>query len=87
MNCELELTFVEAFAGFTRDLPTLDGRILKVTGLAGQVVQPGQVRLFAREGMPNQRTGGKGNLRVKLNVKFPKTATEEQIQGIKHLFG
>ena len=84
---EMEVTLVEAFAGFQRDLRTLDGRTLKVTSLAGEIVQPGQVKTFLREGMPNQRGGGKGNLRVKLNVKFPKVATREQIEGIKLLFG
>ena len=87
LSAELEITLVEAFAGFIRELKTLDGRTLKVVTSPGEVTQPGQVKLFPREGMPNQRTGGKGNLRVKLNVKFPKTATREQVEGIKRLFG
>jgi DnaJ family protein B protein 4 len=87
LYCELELSLVEAFSGFSKDLKTLDGRTLKVTGTPGTVVQPGQTKLFTKEGMPNQRTGGKGNLRVKLNVKFPKTVTKEQTEGIKRLFG
>lgn len=87
LNTEVDVSMVEAFAGFTRDLKTLDGRTLKVASAPGEVVQPGQVKLFSREGMPNQRTGGKGNLRVKLNVKFPKTATKEQVEGIRRLFG
>jgi len=87
LSTELEISLVEAFTGFTRDLKTLDGRTLKVSSLQGEVVQPGTVKLFSREGMPNQRTGGKGNLRVKLNVKFPKTATKEQVEGIRRLFG
>ena len=84
---ELELNIVEAFTGFSRELPTIDGRTLKITSSPGEVIQPGQVKLFPREGMPNQRTGVKGNLRVKLNVKFPKTVTKEQQEGIKRLFG
>ena len=87
LNTEIDISLVEAFAGFSRELKTLDGRTLKFAAAPGEVVQPGQVKLFSREGMPNQRTGGKGNLRVKLNVKFPKTATKEQVDGIKHLFG
>lgn len=78
---------MEAFAGFTREIKTLDGRSLKVSNASGEVVQPGQIKLFSREGMPNQKTGGKGNLRVKINVKFPKTATRDQVDGIKRLFG
>jgi DnaJ family protein B protein 4 len=84
---ELELTLVEAFTGFVKELKTLDGRTLKVTNLKGEIIQPGQVKLFTKDGMPNQRTGGKGNLRVKLDVKFPKTVTREQQEGIKRLFG
>lgn len=87
LSCEIELSLVEAFTGFSREIKTLDGRTLKVSGPEGTVAQPGQVKLFTREGMPNQRTGGKGNLRVKLNVKFPKTVTKEQADGIKRLFG
>jgi DnaJ family protein B protein 4 len=87
LSTEIELSLVEAFTGFSRNLQTLDGRTLKVAASPGNVVQPGEIKLFAREGMPNQRTGGKGNLRVKLNVKFPKTATKEQMEGVKRLFG
>ena len=87
LYAEFDLSLVEAFTGFTRDLKTLDGRTLKVSSAPGEVVQPGQVKLFPKEGMPNQRTGGKGNLRVKLNVKFPTRVTTQQIEGIKRLFG
>jgi DnaJ homolog subfamily B member 4 len=87
LSAELELSLVEAFTGFTRELKTLDGRTLKVSSTPGEVVQPGQIKLFAKEGMPNQRTGGKGNLRVKLNVKFPTRVTTQQMDGIKRLFG
>jgi DnaJ homolog subfamily B member 4 len=87
LNTEIEVSLTEAFAGFTRELETLDGRTLKVSNSAGEVVQPGQVKLFSMEGMPNQRTGGKGNLRVTFKVKFPKSATKEQVEGIKRLFG
>jgi DnaJ homolog subfamily B member 4 len=87
LSAELEITLVESFAGFSKELNTLDGRTLKVMGSPGDVIQPGQVKLFSKEGMPNQRTGGKGNLRVKLNVKFPKSATSKQVEGIKRLFG
>jgi len=86
LSTEIELSLVEAFTGFSKDLKTLDGRTLKVSSSRGEVIQPGQVKLFTKEGMPNQRTGGKGNLRVKLNVKFPKIATKEQVEGIKRLF-
>ena len=87
LSAEIDISLVEAFAGFSKELKTLDGRVLKITSSPGEVVQPGAVKLFPREGMPNQRTGGKGNLRVKLNVKFPKSATRDQIEGIKRLFG
>jgi hypothetical protein len=87
LSTEMEISLVEAFAGFTKDLKTLDGRTLKVSSPSGTVVQPGQIKLFSGEGMPNQRTGGKGSLRVKLNIKFPKTATKEEVNGIKQLFG
>lgn len=86
LAAEIDITLVEAFAGFSKELKTLDGRTLKVLSLPGEVVQPGQVKLFPREGMPNQRTGGKGNLRVKLNIKFPTRVTREQVEGIKRLF-
>jgi len=87
LSTEMEISLVEAFAGFTKELKTLDGRTLKVSSPSGTVVQPGQIKVFSGEGMPNQRTGGKGSLRVKLNIKFPKIATKEQVEGIKLLFG
>jgi DnaJ homolog subfamily B member 4 len=87
LSADMEISLVEAFSGFSKDLKTLDGRTLTVSSRPGDVVQPGDVKVFPKEGMPNQRTAGKGNLRVKLNVRFPKTATPTQCEGIKRLFG
>jgi DnaJ-class molecular chaperone len=74
LSADIEISPVEAFNGFSKDLKTLDGRILRVTSQPDDVVEPGHVILFTEEGMPNQCTGRKGNLHVKLDVKSPKTA-------------
>ncbi|KAK9812518.1 hypothetical protein WJX73_005505 [Symbiochloris irregularis] len=51
------------------DIPALDGRTLRVP--LKEVVHPGYVRTVTNEGMPNSKTGDKGNLRVEFRIHFP----------------
>ena len=59
-------------AGVTVDIPSLDGRILRIP--LREVVYPGYERVVKNEGMPiSKAPGSKGDLKVKFDVKFPKT--------------
>jgi DnaJ family protein B protein 4 len=63
------ITLDEALCGFSKVVSTLDGRNLKIGNQS--VVEPGQQMRFPIEGMPNSKTGIKGDLIVEVRVKFP----------------
>ncbi|CAO3580532.1 unnamed protein product [Absidia cylindrospora] len=82
----VKLSLVEALTGFSKTITTLDGRKLKVNN-ANAVIHTGQESRVPNEGMPNSKTGKKGDLFVKYEVSFPTSLTTEQKEGIKKLLG
>jgi len=78
-----EITLVEALCGFTFTVTHLDGRILLVKSIPGEVIKPGDVREIPNEGMPiHKRPFDKGSLIVKFSVKFPDSISAEQAQAL-----
>lgn len=68
------LTLSEALCGFTFQVVTLDGRILRISSRPGEVVKPGDIRGIAGEGMPRKNASyEKGRLFIKFDVAFPGT--------------
>ena len=88
LKVSLNVSLVEALTGFSRQITTLDGRSVTVSGAQGSSpIQPGQVILVKAEGMPISKSPGKkGDLLVAINVKFPSTVTEAQRQVIRETF-
>ncbi|KAI9029747.1 hypothetical protein CLU79DRAFT_735842 [Phycomyces nitens] len=81
---KIDLTFVEAMAGFSRKIQTLDGRTLNISSQA--VIQPGQTSRVPNEGMPNSKTGKKGDMIINYEIKFPTELTPAQKEGLQRLF-
>ena len=52
------------------DVPALDGRTLRVP--LKEVAHPGYQRVVVGEGMPNSKTGQRGNLRIGFRINFPR---------------
>jgi molecular chaperone DnaJ len=71
----VELTLAQAVLGTTVTVPTLDGEA-SLEFAPG--TQPGEVRSMRGKGMPALRGGGRGSLRVLVNVLVPKHLTREQ---------
>ncbi|KAG6469778.1 dnaJ homolog subfamily B member 1-like [Zingiber officinale] len=81
-----KISLVDALAGTTINLTTLDGRDLVID--ITDVVKPSYELLIQNEGMPIAREPGKkGNLIIKFDVKFPSKLTADQRAGIKRIFG
>ena len=77
---------MDALAGTTVNLKTLDGRdlVIKLT----DVVTPGYELAIAKEGMPIiKENGRRGNLRIRFDVDFPKRLSSEQRQNIRKVLG
>jgi molecular chaperone DnaJ len=71
----VELTLAQAVLGTTVTVPTLEGEA-SLEFAPG--TQPGEVRSMRGKGMPALRGGGRGSLRVLVNVLVPKHLTREQ---------
>ncbi|KAJ6850121.1 dnaJ-like protein subfamily B member 1-like [Iris pallida] len=81
-----KISLVDALAGSTLNLKTLDGRDLAVS--LTDVVTPGYELVISKEGMPIAREpGNKGNLRIKFDVKFPSRLSGEQRGAIRRILG
>jgi len=76
------ITLAQALTGVNVDLPTLDGRRLKIP--VREVIDPTFEKVVPNEGMPLQKNPSlRGNLIIKFNIKFPVSLTEEQRKKIK----
>ncbi|CAN6989406.1 hypothetical protein IGI04_002772 [Brassica rapa subsp. trilocularis] len=81
-----EITLLEALTGKTLDLITLDGRNLMVP--LTDIINPDHEVVVPNEGMPiSKEAGKKGNLRLKLNVRYPSKLTAEQKSELKRVLG
>jgi molecular chaperone DnaJ len=65
-----------AALGGTLEVPTLDGAPEQVAVAAG--TQPGEVIVLRDRGMPRLRRGGRGDLRVVVNVQIPRRLSAAQ---------
>ncbi|KAG2707302.1 hypothetical protein I3760_05G142500 [Carya illinoinensis] len=81
-----KISLLEALAGVTRNLTTLDGRNLAIS--LTDIVKPGHVMVIPNEGMPNSKEPSKkGNIVIKFDVKFPSRLTEEQKSDLRRALG
>ncbi|OIW06278.1 hypothetical protein TanjilG_19716 [Lupinus angustifolius] len=81
-----EITLLEALTGKTLELTTLDGRSLVIP--LTDIVKPGAEIVVPNEGMPiSKEPGKKGNLRIKLDVKYPSRLTAEQKSDLRRVLG
>jgi len=77
------VSLADALCGGQLQVRTLDGRPLDVP--LTNVVTPGSARVMRGEGMPISKTGGKGDLRIKFEISFPRQLTPEQKQQLRGL--
>ncbi|KAJ4890389.1 DNAJ heat shock family protein [Raphanus sativus] len=81
-----EITLLEALTGKTIDLTTLDGRTLVIP--LTDIINPDHEVVVPNEGMPiSKEPGRKGNLRLKLNVRYPSKLSAEQKSELKRVLG
>ncbi|XP_004499435.1 uncharacterized protein [Cicer arietinum] len=79
-----EITLVEALTGKTLELTTLDGRNLMVP--LTDIVTPGAEIVVPDEGMPiSKERGRKGNMKIKLDIKYPSRLTPQQKSDLRRV--
>lgn len=70
------LNLTEALCGFSFPIQHLDGRILKCTSGAGEVIKQGQVKVIHQEGMPLRRNPmERGDLYITFEIDLPGDGT------------
>ncbi|OAX78178.1 hypothetical protein ACJ72_07516, partial [Emergomyces africanus] len=80
----IEIPLKEALTGWNRTVTTIDGKQLRVSG-AGPT-QPGFEEKFPSLGMPKSKfPGQRGDMIVKVQVKFPATLTAAQKSKLKEI--
>lgn len=71
-----DIPLVKALTGFDLPIETLDGRRLNIP--IRKIVTPTSVEYIANEGMPVRKTGGRGSLVIKFNIRFPSYLSDQQ---------
>jgi len=80
--CQVPISFPQAALGAEIEIPTLDGpEILKIP----RGTQTGDVLRMRGQGMPNVRSGKKGDLQVHVFVKTPTDLDERQEELLREL--
>jgi curved DNA-binding protein len=82
---EKHISFSKACLGSEISVNSLEGKELKVKVPAG--IQPHAKLRLKGHGLPAGKTGGRGDIYVKVTVDVPKTLTAEQKKLIKELAG
>ncbi|CDP14882.1 unnamed protein product [Coffea canephora] len=81
-----EITLLESLTGKNLELTTLDGRNLLIP--LTEIVKPGYEVTIPDEGMPiSKDPRKKGNLRIKIDVKYPSRLSEAQKAELRRVLG
>jgi len=82
----MELTLTEALCGFQKTIKTLDGRMLVISTLPGEVITHMSLKCILNEGMPQYKNPfEKGKLIIQFIVNFPDTIDEKRIPQLEAL--
>jgi len=78
------ITLKDALCGTVVNVLSLDGQTQYKVNVK-DVVYPGYEKIVPGGGMPNSKTGQKGNLIVRFKVEWPRTLSEAQKEQLRHV--
>jgi DnaJ-class molecular chaperone len=81
LTIEKTISLKSALCGFDFEISHLNGRIFKLANKPGNVIKPGNVKSIPGLGL--EKNGEAGVLKIKFNVEFPESLTQEQINAIQ----
>lgn len=76
LRTTVDLTLLEALTGYQKQIETIDGKKLKVSG--SNPTQPGSITKYPGLGFINSKTGQRGDLILAIKVNLPTSLTPEQ---------
>lgn len=77
LTIEKTVSLKSALCGFDFEITHLNGRIFKLANKPGNIIKPGSIKTIPGLGL--EKNGEAGSLKIKFNVEFPDTLTQEQI--------
>lgn len=80
-----KVSLADALCGTTVEFQHLNGTVKKVP--LSDPVAPDRKKLLRGEGMPNSKTGRKGDLIIEFDVEFPRTLNSRQKAAIREALG
>jgi len=81
LSIEKTIPLKAALCGFDFEITHLNGRIFKLANKPGNVIKPGSIKTIPSLGL--EKGGETGVLKIKFNIEFPDTLTNEQIQALQ----
>ena len=81
LTIEKTITLKSALCGFDFEITHINGRVFKLANKPGNVIKPGNIKTIPGLGL--EKNGESGALKIKFNIEFPDTLTQEQIQTIQ----
>ncbi|WIA20060.1 hypothetical protein OEZ85_005923 [Tetradesmus obliquus] len=83
---EKHISLKEALCGCAFNVKHLDGRVIRISSGAGEVIKPGSFKVVPEEGMPvHTRPFIKGNLYIKFEVDFPSSLDADLVTSLAPL--
>jgi DnaJ-class molecular chaperone len=81
LTIEKTIPLKAALCGFDFEITHLNGRIFKLANKPGNVIKPGSIKTIPGLGL--EKNGESGVLKIKFNIEFPDTLTNEQIYALQ----
>jgi DnaJ-class molecular chaperone len=81
LTIEKTIPLKAALCGFDFEITHLNGRIFKLANKPGNVIKPGSIKTIPSLGL--EKNGESGVLKIKFNIEFPDTLTNEQIYALQ----
>jgi DnaJ-class molecular chaperone len=82
LTIEKTISLKSALCGFDFEITHLNGRVFKLANKPGNVIKPGNIKTIPGLGL--ERSGETGVLKIKFNIEFPDTLSQEQIQTLQN---
>jgi DnaJ family protein A protein 2 len=77
LHIEKTISLKDALCGFHFEIHHLNGRVFQLSNKPGNIITPGKIKTIPNLGL--EKNGETGSIKIKFNVEFPDSLTEEQI--------
>ncbi|KAJ3307085.1 DnaJ sub B member 13 [Kappamyces sp. JEL0829] len=84
LKLHAQVPLVKALVGYSLEVQTLDGRLLRIP--VNDTITPEYVKVVAGEGLPNSKTGARGDLLITFQTNFPAGLSLQQKNLLKEAF-